>query len=272
MKMLLLILLNLILMNQSQAMGWLGNAFSGNSNTEAGTCVECERRAFQGRPLSAINASFAQGEGSLAEALQHFQLYAKNNAVCRASSNEAKYGMISDFSNGTSNNLTHIVKVDSSGKVTIMDSFRTGEGWGRGSDGVGNDCGSHQSPHGFIKMGTSDYRADTKNPDTGDPSSWPQCGALNSGFQDNRIYLSGLELGYNDNLGGEANPRLCPNNKARDARLHPISYDAGNTTQGCKGMPLDKWCKWAPKLRGGCIYNYDGSESPAIRALQGRST
>lgn len=267
MKLLSIILLNFLFVSQVSAMGWLGNIFSGNSNTEAGTCVECGRTGMTGRPLSALNPALAQGEGSVDEAFAHFELFARNNPECLPSGGQEKYGLITDFSNGTANNLTYVVKVDSRGKPTIVDVFRTAEGNGQGNDGVGNECGSNQSPHGFMQMGRSDYRAES----TPGYPPWPQCGSLNPNFDDNRIYLAGLEPGYNDNLGGETNPRLCPDGTVRAARLHSITYATGGTSLGCKGMPLAKWCQWAPKLRDGCAYNYDGSDSPAICELKGGS-
>lgn len=254
-------------------MGWLRQPQARSRQTEAGTCAsgECWRTAFRGRPLSAINTAYAQGEGSMPEAIAHFELFAKNNAQCRPAPGQEKYGLISDLSKGVDNNLTWLVKVDAQGEVTYMDSFQTAEGKGNPGQGggIGNTCDSNKSPHGFMMMGPSDFRSDV----TPGYYPWPQCGDLNPGFKHNRIYLAGLEIGYNNNLGGEppGTGMACPDGMYRDARLHSIVYLPGGTSLGCKGMTLDKWCKWAPKLSGGCVYNYDGSDSPAICRLKGGS-
>lgn len=254
---------------QSFAMGdWWGGLFGGQSRTEAAYCAtgECHRTAFQGRSISSgidVRAVSSEG-GSLSEALEHFELFVKNNPGCRPSGNEKKYGLISNLSKGTALNQSYIVEIDPSGKPKVVATFRAGEGLG-----VGNECGSNESPHGFIKMGQSDYRADLSRVRNGvrEVSRWPLCGEKNPSFKHNRIRLTGLERGYNDNLG-ESDPRRCPDGNPRYARLHPISYDVGDTTDGCKGLPLDIWCEWAPKLINGCAYNYDGSEPPSIRNLK----
>lgn len=279
----------LIFTLQTQNQSYAASFFGGNakpSKTEAGTCPDCDRRAFQGREIGLMDANYVSASGgSMSEARRHFEHFARNNSHCRPSGNEKKYGMISDMSQGTGRNLSHIVEVDRNGKTTIVSSFWVGEG-----QGVSNECGSNSSPHGFIKMGGADFRPDAPAMDskTGEPildavtgrgliSSWPKCGERNPGFQFNRIILSGLEPGYNDNLSeaevskNPNNPILCKNPAGvpipRYARLHSISYASGNTTQGCKGLPLEAWCEWAPRLQGGCLYNYDGSASPAVRGV-----
>lgn len=233
-----------------------------DANIEAGYCDDCARAGFKGQPLSAINVNLAGGDekDGVGEAFAHFEAFAKNHAECRG-----KLGLITMLHNGTHQNVTHLVKVDSRGKPKVVTTYFGGEGVG-----VGNECGSHTSPHGFIRIGGSDYREDIQrvNPYTGkqEVSRWPQCGDLNPSFDHNRIYLHGMEPGYNDNLS-EQDPGRCPNGEPRMARLHPIAYASGNTTQGCKGMPLEDWCKYAPQLASekGCIYNYDGSVPPSLK-------
>lgn len=277
MKVALTFILIFIFYSQTSAMSFLRRSSSPSTTTEAGTCTDCDRSAFQGRPLSAIDVNYVSGGGSLREARQQFEYFAARNAQCRPTGNEKKYGMISDLSRGTGRNLSHIVEVDSAGKVKIVASFWVGEG-----QGVGNECGSNASPRGFMRMGNSDFRPDTMRTDMNGNrvmSSWPRCGERNPGFQDNRIMLHGLEPGFNDNLSEQNvannpnNPILCrgPNGEPtpRYARLHAISYSSGNTTEGCKGLPLDAWCEWGPKLRGGCAYNYDGNPTPAVRGMRG---
>lgn len=244
-------------------MGFLwGGRPEADVRTEAGFCDDCIQAGFKGRPVSAINVNLAGGDkkDGIGEAFAHFEAFAKNNKDCRG-----KLGLITMLHNGTHQNVTHIVNVNSKGKLTIIDSYFGGEGVG-----VGNGCGDHTSPHGFIRIGGSDYRKDIErvNPYTGQKeiSRWPQCGSLNPGFTDNRIYLHGMEPGYNDNLS-EQDPGRCPDGDPRMSRLHPIAYASGNTTQGCKGMPLEDWCKYAPRLASekGCIYNYDGSVPPSLK-------
>jgi hypothetical protein len=284
MKVVLILILNLTVLAQAHAGSiFRGSWFRGSpqaaSQTEAGTCTDCDRRAFQGRPLSAIDVNYVSGGGSLREARQQYEYFAARNAQCRPTGNEKKYGMISDLSRGTGQNLSHIVEVDSAGKVKIVASFWAGEG-----QGVGNECGSNMSPRGFMQMGNSDYRPDTMRTDMNGNrvmSSWPRCGQRNPNFQDNRIMLHGLEPGFNDNLSEKNvannpnNPILCRDASGqvtpRYARLHAISYSAGNTTEGCKGLPMDAWCEWGPKLSGGCAYNYDGHPTPATRGMSGTS-
>ncbi len=274
-----------LISSQGFARGILwGRGNQQQAKTEAGYSGFCENcinnRPTGSQPLAPIDVNYVGGKGTLSEARAHFELYARNNAECRPTGNEKKYGMISDLSSekgGTAFNLSHIVEVDSQGKTKIVASFWAGEGVG-----VGNDCGSNESPHGFMKMGSSDYRPDVyrTNPETGqrEVSKWPMCGAKNPVFNHNRIMLHGLERGFNDNLS-ETNVAQNPNNPIlcrkdgrvipRYARLHSIGYSSGNTTLGCKGLQLDIWCKYAPSLIGGCAYNYDGSETPAIRRLKG---
>ena len=201
-------------------------------------------------------------KSSLSDAMDHFKMFVQSHPECVDSTS---YEMITDMSRGTAKNLTHVVKWED-GKVKLIDSFMTGEG-----KGVSNVCGSNASPHGFIKMGKSDYRKDVYVKRDGKElfSEWPTCKDRNPSFEHNRIFLRGMEVGYNNNLTEGSTSVECTQGGLpyRYARLHPVSYALGNTTDGCKGFPLDKWCKWAPELRGGCIYNYDGSPSPAIQKL-----
>lgn len=300
MKSALFLIANLFMISQAHSMASIKGFFTQDqSPTEAGVCIDCVNQPpFQGQPLTAIDRSQAASEGgSIIEAQAHFELFIKKNPECMNNPGKS-YGMITDLSNGTASNLTYIISIDTvTGKTTREDIFQTGEGSGVGNNfenvsnlnadsTVSNGCGSLAAPHGFMKMGASDYRppSDRTNPLTGDifRSDWPVCGALNPNFSHNRIMLDGLEKGYNDNLSEKnvrdnpSNPILCRNSKGiaqpRYARLHSIGYQPGPTTQGCKGMPLNKWCKWAPLLKGGCIYNYDGSESPAIKRIKGTAS
>ena len=198
----------------------------------------------------------------LLDAMEHFEMFTQAHPECVDSTS---YGLITDMSRGTARNLTHVIKWEN-GEIELVDSFMTAEG-----RGVSNECGSHGSPHGFIKMGKSDYRKDlyVMRNKKRVLSQWPTCGDKNPNFEHNRIYLRGMELGYNNNLTEGSTSVECTQGGLpyRYARLHPVGYALGNTTDGCKGLSLEEWCRWAPLLRGGCLYNYDGSSSPAIRKL-----
>lgn len=281
MKFVLSAVLTFIALKQVNASSWFKGTMGADSRTEAGTCTDCDRRAFQGRSPSAIDVNYVGGKGSMKEARAQFSYFVKNNPECLPKGNEKKYGIIANLSNGTGNNLNYIVEITSTGKTIIKDFFWAGEG-----QGVSNDCGSNASPRGFMKIGNSDYRPDTMMEDRNGnmvPSSWPQCGARNPGFKHNRIFFHGLEKGFNDNLSEQnvldnpnnpilfkdSNGNACnPPGSPRMARLHSISYSSGNTTKGCKGLPIESWCKWAPKLIGGCAYNYDGNPTPATRGMR----
>ena len=75
----------------------------------------------------------------------------------------------------------------------------------------------------------------------------------NPDFEHNRIFLRGMEEGHNNNLteGGTSIECTQGGLPYRNVRLHPVSYALGNTTDGCKGFPLDKWCKWASESERG---------------------
>jgi hypothetical protein len=263
MKCLVFITLNFVFVINSYAMGnWGGRP---QTQTEAGVCAECDRRAaFQGQPVAPIDLNYVRsdGKGTILDAIKQFELFVKNNPQCTS---KTRYGIISNLSDGTADNVSNIVEIGSNGKVKVVASFWAGEG-----HGVSNDCGSNGSPSGFLKIGKANVRSDIdrKDPTTGQllRSEWPMCGKLNPGFKYNRMALCGLEPGYNDNTC-ESNARMCPNGLPRLARLHSIKYASGNTTQGCKGLQLEDWCKWAPKLEGGCAYNFDGYPSPAVKKL-----
>lgn len=247
--------------------------FTGNTNTEAGICTECEKKSFRGRSLlGGLPMDLLGSETSdIEEAKDDFKKFVDQNPHCK----ESKFGVISDLSNGTANNKTHIIEYMPGGGIRVIDSFQAGEGDGIGNSGVktisgtSNICESNSSPEGFIKIGQPEVRQDRKviHPRTKEPywSGWPRCtkdldsktpgfDSLND-YKYNKFSLIGLEKGVNDNI----HLPKCPGGVSRAAFLHSISYDSGPTTRGCKGFPIEKWCKYAPSLKGACIYNYDGT-------------
>lgn len=198
------------------------------NQTEGGFCYNCGPQG-----LSPIALGQAGGPaGSLDDAIKKFkEASEKYGKECL---NKSPI-LITDLSRGSDNNMTYILERTANGGYVQRDSFQTGQG-----KGVGNAPGSNFSPTGLMRLrGNHMYAGRMEG---GRHYTWPIF-TNSRGQRFNYIGTSGLE------------PRNR-NISSRSTVFHAITYDTGNTTKGCTGIPKDKFFLWADALSDTCAYNY----------------
>lgn len=220
----------------------LGGWFSGPADTQADYCHNCQKAGVSQIDLNRVGGT----KSGLENAVNEFKTVAarhRNKKDCLSK----EYVLITDLSRGTSENITYILKNLGNGRYAAIKKFRTGQG-----KGVSNTCGSNASPTGLISLGNlSYYKGRMEN---GKLYNWP---AFNyRGQRYNYLSTQGLEA-KNANIG---QPK-CPGGVSRGTVFHPISYEGGNTTKGCTGIPIQFFQQYGASLENSCAYNYDGGSS-----------
>lgn len=240
---------------------WAFSSSNGAPSTQAGYCTDCVNN---GRGLRSIDTGMARssyapsshardcqqsrgrelgGSGSARGTVGHAVERFKNAATKHGQQCLNKnYIIINNLSRGSSDNMSYILKRTPSGQYQIADCFPTGQGSGSGS-GVGNVAGSNNSPTGLMRLsGFGMYQGRMEG---GRWYTWPTF-TSRQGRRFNYIITSGLEP-KNRNIS------------SRSTVFHPITYSTGATTNGCTGIPRDRFYNWASSLEDSCAYGYDGS-------------